>query len=123
MTRGASFGRWAEFEVVRPAVAFTVLAGALAVLLPFLNALVAALAAIAVAGAVRPGPRPPDGPGRRRAARWSTGAIVAAGAVLFVTLPAPWSIGRGVVLAVATLPLVLVARGPSAGGPGRGGGP
>jgi hypothetical protein len=111
MTSEASTGRWGEFGVVRTAVAFTVLAGAVAVVLPFLNALVVALAAIALAGTVRSGPPGPKvDPGRRRLLRWSAGASVAAGVLLFVTLPAPWSAGRGLALGAALLPLAAADR-------------
>jgi hypothetical protein len=102
--------RWAEFGLVRTAVAFTLLAGAVAVVLPFLNALVVALTAICIAGAARPGvPAPATGPPRRRLAGWASGASLASGALAFALLPAPWSIGRGLVLGASLLPMVVVA--------------
>jgi hypothetical protein len=105
--------RWAEFGLVRTAVVFTLLAGAVAVVLPFLNALVVALTAICIAGAARPGvPAPASGP-RRRLAGWASGASLTSGALAFALLPAPWSIGRGLVLGASLLPLAaVVGRSP-----------
>jgi hypothetical protein len=109
MTDGAPVGPWPGFGLVRTAVAFTVLAGAVAVVLPFLNALVVALTAICIAGAARPGdPNPDTAPPRRRWGWWGAGASVAFGALLFAILPAPWSLGRGLVLGASLLPLAAV---------------
>jgi hypothetical protein len=102
----AGADRWSELGVVRLAVAFTLLAGAVAVVLPFLNALVVALAAIALAGTARSG-RSRSGRVRGPLARWGAGISVAAGGFLFVALPAPWSLVRGLVLGAALLPLAV----------------
>jgi hypothetical protein len=105
--------RWAEFGLVRTAVAFTLLAGAVAVVLPFLNALVVALTAICIAGAARPGVPAPASGSRGRLAGWASGASLTSGALAFALLPAPWSIGRGLVLGASLLPLaVVVGRSP-----------
>lgn len=124
MTDGTVLGPRSDLGLVRTSVAFTLLAAALAIALPFLNALVVALAAISLAGSARPG-----------SLRWSTASVrlrlleVAAGAsfvgggLLFVTLPLPWSSVRGLVLGASLLPLAAVAGRPSdrpaAGGPRR----
>jgi hypothetical protein len=107
MTGSTESTRWTEFGLVRTGVAFTMLAGAVAVVLPFLNALVVALAAISLAGAVRPGATGRAATAHRvRILRWFAGASVVAGAVVFVALPAPWSDGRGLALGAALLPLL-----------------
>jgi hypothetical protein len=112
---------WTEFGLVRTAVAFTLLAGAVAVALPFLNALVVALAAIAIAGAARSRWSRRDArPRRDRWLRWIAAASVVVGGVLFVALPVPWSVGRGLVLGVALLPAAAIDhcdRGGNPGGP------
>jgi hypothetical protein len=122
MTGNTSSVVGADVGVVRTAVAFTVLAGAVAMVLPFLNALVVALAAISIAGAVRSGvPSPAADPPRGPWVRWLAAGSLAAGAVLFVGLPSPWSVGRGLVLGAALLPLVALdgRRGTCLLGDGR----
>jgi hypothetical protein len=114
MTAAVASVRWTEFGLVRTGVVFTILAGTVAVVLPFLNALVVALAAITLAGAVRPGPsRPAAKVQHVRLLQWFAGVSVVVGAALFVTLPAPWFAGRGIVLGVSLIPL-LAAIGPGA---------
>jgi hypothetical protein len=122
MTGTATSVRTTEFGLVRTGVAFAVLAGAIAVVLPFLNALVVALAAISLAGAMRPGPsRPTANVGRVGVRRWFIGASVVAGVVLFVALPPPWSEGRGIVLGAALVPLIAAAGPGSRSGRAGGG--
>jgi len=111
MTARPSIGRWSDLGLVRTAVAFTLLAGLIAVALPFLNALVVALATIALAGATRTGATGrADVPLRHRVLRWAAGAAVVVGAVLFVVLPTPWSVGRGLFLAASLVPLAAIDR-------------
>ena len=112
MTGVVGAGRRPEFGLVRSAVAFTLLAGAVAVVVPFLSALVVALAAISLAGTARPGSLR-LAPARVRRALEGCVVVtsVAIGGLLFVVLPVPWSIGRGLVLGASLLPLAALARG------------
>jgi hypothetical protein len=99
------------FDAFGTACGLAVVTGALALLSPRLDALTAALAALAVAGWAslhrrRPGPRSPR-PGRYAA------PLVLLGASAFVYLDPPpaLSIGRALVLGLGLVPLWAAERG------------
>ena len=110
-----------EFDAFRVAVGFGVLSGAAALVLPFLDSLTLALAAIALAAWVwRRSPRPLGGrhrPGLSAAVGW---ACAATGFGVFWGLPAPLSSIRGLLLGLSLVPLWWLDRGgpsnPPAGG-------
>jgi hypothetical protein len=95
-----------DFSAVPVAVGLALIAGALAMEAPFLNSLVLALAALALAGAFveRRGRYLPGDP-RRAVPRIA--AVAGAGLVAFFLLPPPVAVGRGLVLALSLLPLWL----------------
>ncbi len=122
MTDGAVPGSRSDLGLVRTSIAFTLLAAALAIALPFLNALVVALAAISLAGSARPGSlRWATASLRLRLLEVAAGASFAVGGLLFVALPTPWSSVRGLALGASLLPLAAVAGRasdrPTTGGP------
>jgi hypothetical protein len=108
----------AGLDTFRVAVAFALLSGVLAIMLPFLGSLTVALAAIAVAGWVWERPRRRAAVGPESRVELGLGWCAAsAGAIAFVLLPPPWAVGRGLVLAVGMLPLWWFDRGPRPSGP------
>lgn len=99
-----------ELDTFRTAVGLALVAGALAVVAPYLDGLVAALAALAGAGwaAARAHrlatPRVPSG--RTALALVTVGAGVGA----FLLAPVPWTSVRGLVLASSWLPMWWLER-------------
>ncbi len=113
-----------EFDPFHGAVGFGVLSGAAAVVLPFLDSLTLALAAIALAAWV--GRRPPRAPGARRRPgfRATCGGVCAGvGFVAFWGLSGPWSSVRGLALGLSLVPLWWLHRRSSTAGHGEGTGP
>jgi uncharacterized membrane protein HdeD (DUF308 family) len=100
------------FETFQLAVILGVVVGTVAVVLPLMNVLAAATAAIAFAAGVRGTTRTlrarwfPEGLGP-----WAAGTSVVGGVAGFVLLPAPWSVARGLVLTVSFVPWLRFARG------------
>ena len=113
-----------DFETFPAAVGLSLIAGGLALAAPFLNSLVLALAALAVAGWVvdrRAG-------ARGRGGGWRPGVLfgwtmAGLGAVAFFALPAPVASVRGLLLACSLLPLWANDRRSSRSHPSRSGGP
>ncbi len=101
-----------EFDAFRVAVGFGVLSGAAALVLPFLDSLTLALAAIALAAWVwRRSPRPlgvRHRPWLRAAGGWACAAL---GFGAFWGLSAPLSSIRGLVLGLSLVPLWWLDRG------------
>lgn len=105
--RRPSPDRWrvVELDTFRTAVGLAIVAGALALVAPYLDGLVAALAALAGAGWVATRTH------RRTAGTAASGAtalalaIVGAGVAAFLFLPEPWSSARGLALAGSWLPM------------------
>ncbi len=98
-----------ELDTFRVAVGLGVIAGALALLFPPLNSLVAALVALAAAGWMAGWSRS----GRETSRPVGTGiawACVGLGGAAFVALDPPWAAGRGLVLSLSLLPLWLLDR-------------
>lgn len=100
-----------EFETFSVAVGLAAIVGGLALLAPFLSALTAALAALAMAGWASGLPRVRTGwaewlPPTRRAGLLSVGLGVGA----FFALSGPWAAVRGLALAVSLVPLWMVER-------------
>ncbi len=100
-----------ELDTFRVAVGLAVVAGGLALVAPYLDALVAALAALATAGwaAGRARTRESGGPAID-GARGAALACVAVGAVAFLTLRGPVGAARGLLLALSWLPLWWLER-------------
>ncbi|HTW77562.1 MAG TPA: hypothetical protein VMG14_07375 [Thermoplasmata archaeon] len=114
----------AEFDPFSIAVGFAVLAGALAVLLPFLDSLTVTLAALAAAAwAWRRRRSVPTDALRPTALEWLGWGCVGLGAGAFVLCPPPWSVARGFLLGASLVPLWWVdradrrRRGPRGGRP------
>lgn len=105
-----------EFDTFSFAVGLAIIAGGLAVAAPYLNALTVALTALAIAGWAS------GFAGAKGAAFAEVGpaailglSCTALGALAFVFLPSPFSVGRGLVLAGALLPLWYLDRGSRSG--------
>ena len=100
-----------ELDTFRVAVGLSIVAGGLALAAPFLDGLVAALAALAAAGWVsgRARVRRAGGPGVD-SARLAALACVAFGAVAFLFLHGSPGAARGLVLGLSWLPLWWLER-------------
>ncbi|HTZ61364.1 MAG TPA: hypothetical protein VMC82_01795 [Thermoplasmata archaeon] len=94
-----------ELDPFRTALALGLVVGALAILLPYLDSLVVALVALAIAGWAsrhRPGAAAPAPLGVGTMVAWLS---VGAGAVAFALAPSPWTPVRALGLAASLLPL------------------
>jgi hypothetical protein len=109
-----------DFQTFPAAVGLALIAGGLALAAPFLNSLVGALAALAVAGWVvdrRPVGRESVG---RTAPTVRLGWVcVGMGALIFFALPPPAAAARGLLLAGSFLPLWLADRRTATSHPAR----
>lgn len=100
-----------EFDAFRVGVALAIVVGALSLVDPYLNALVLALVALAMAGWAAAHVRERSGPGAvLGAARVGGVLLVAAGAAVYFLGPAPLPLVRGLLLALAGGPLWWVER-------------
>jgi hypothetical protein len=103
--------RTMEFDTFSASVGLAWIAGGLALVVPFLDSLVAALAALAVAGWVVDHRHGRTGAAARGPLAgglpWSALAV---GVSAFFLLPSPWGTGRGLILALSLLPLWLAER-------------
>ncbi len=100
-------------EAFGTACGLAVIVGALAVVAPELDLLVAAMVALGLAGwaSVHRRGRPRLGPGAgRRAAYAIAFSVLGAGVVLFVAAPAPLGPWRPLLLGLGVLPLWTVER-------------
>lgn len=108
-----------EFDAFGVAVGASLVAGGLAIVLPFLLALTATLSALALAAWVAVART--RLPARAASGRWR-GAVplllLGAGAVVFLLDPPPLARVRGLVLAVSLLPLWARERNPRPAAPG-----
>ncbi|MGA8303208.1 MAG: hypothetical protein WA691_01270 [Thermoplasmata archaeon] len=106
-----SAGLPTDFDPFGVAVGLAVIAGALALLAPYLNALTAALAALAGAGWVagRAGERT-RGSGWLLYGRAAAIGFATLGTGAFFLLPEPFTSGRGLALALSLVPLWVVER-------------
>jgi len=100
-----------DLDTFPVAVTFAIVAGGLALALPFLNSLAAALAALAAAGYAARRGRTARAPWPRPSAAvvvgWASGL---AGGLSFLLLPDPWSTARGLALGLSLVPLVRADR-------------
>jgi hypothetical protein len=99
-----------EIDPFRTAVAFAVISGALALIIPWLGSLTAALAALAIASWVRQHPIPASPRVTDRAGAVVAVACGAVGTTAFLFLPSPWSIARALLLGLSLLPLWRLDR-------------
>jgi hypothetical protein len=106
-----SIARGASREAFRAAIGLGLVVGVVALVLPFLNSLSAATAAIAFAMGVRGrnGSAPADSD-PSRATAWVVGTSLLGGVAAFVALPLPWSTARGLVLGASFLPWLFLDR-------------
>lgn len=95
-----------EFDTFRVAVGFAIIAGALGVVLPYLDSLAGALAALAAAGWAAGHARERSAGGRWFGPAEAVGlGAVALGALAFFLLPGSFALARGLVLGLSWLPM------------------
>jgi hypothetical protein len=105
--------RSVEFDAFSVSLGLGVIAGGLALLAPYLNSLALALVTLAGAGWSAGLPRGEFG-WRNRLPRARSGSLVllGLGSVLFIVLPPPWNVARGLALALSFVPMWFVERRP-----------
>jgi hypothetical protein len=102
-----------EFDAFGVAVGATVVSGGLAVVLPFLLALTGTLAALAFAAWVALARARAPNPRARSRSQWGIALFaLGLGATVFLLGPEPLARIRGLLLALALLPLWAVERNP-----------
>ena len=111
VTRSRPKGPPIAFDAFAVATGLALITGGLSLLARFLDSLVVALVAIAVAGWVverrGTGVDRPVADGFAEGASW---CVLAASGVAFALLPSPFELGRGLVLAVGLVPLWIARR-------------
>jgi hypothetical protein len=105
-----------EFDPFNVGVGLAVIAGGLSLIVPYLDALTAALAALACAGwAARHASEVRSRAERVKSLRGAGVLSVSLGAGAFFLLPGAWAAARGIALGLSLVPLWLVERARSPG--------